>query len=111
MTRNRLLDVSERWFRLLQRLYPPDFRDEMGNALVEAYMRSRARRAANDGGRIRLVALWFRALCRLAAQRPGRAGAPGGIVAARRQLGPRCRAASHAGWCARRCSPPRRSAR
>jgi hypothetical protein len=24
MTRNRLLNMSEHWFRLLQRLYPPD---------------------------------------------------------------------------------------
>ena len=36
MTRNRMLNMSERWFRFLQRLYPPDFRDEMGNAVVEA---------------------------------------------------------------------------
>ena len=28
MTRNRMLQMSERWFRLLQRLYPPDFRAE-----------------------------------------------------------------------------------
>jgi hypothetical protein len=32
------MNLSERWFRLLQRLYPADFRDEMGNALVEAYL-------------------------------------------------------------------------
>ena len=44
MTRNRLLNISERWFRFLQRFYPPDFRDEMGAALVEAYM-DRARDA------------------------------------------------------------------
>ena len=30
MTRDRLMHLSERWFTLLQRLYPPDFRDEMG---------------------------------------------------------------------------------
>ena len=36
--------------------------------------------------------LWVRALARLAAQRRRRANAPGGFVAARRQLGPRCRA-------------------
>lgn len=34
----RQMNLSERWFRLLQRLYPADFRDEMGNALVEAYL-------------------------------------------------------------------------
>jgi hypothetical protein len=33
-----MLNLSERWFRLLRRLYPPDFRDEMGAAVVEAYM-------------------------------------------------------------------------
>jgi putative ABC transport system permease protein len=61
MMRNRMLNMSERWFRLLQRLYPPDFRDEMGNAMVEAYM-DRARDALKNGGKIHLVALWFRAL-------------------------------------------------
>jgi putative ABC transport system permease protein len=58
--RNRMLNLSERWFRLLQRLYPPDFRDEMGNAAVEAYM-DRARDALKTGGRISLIALWVRA--------------------------------------------------
>jgi putative ABC transport system permease protein len=61
MTRHRLLNLSERWFRLLHRLYPPDFRDEMGNAVVEAYM-DRAGDALKNGANIRLVALWFRAL-------------------------------------------------
>jgi putative ABC transport system permease protein len=60
MMRNRMLNLSERWFRLLQRLYPPDFRDEMGNAAVEAYI-DRARDALKTGGRIRLIALWVRA--------------------------------------------------
>jgi putative ABC transport system permease protein len=60
MTPNRMLNLSERWFRLLQRSYPPDFRDEMSNAVVEAYM-DRARDALKIG-RIRLVALWVRAL-------------------------------------------------
>lgn len=61
MMRNRMLNMSERWFRLLQRLYPPDFRDDMSNAVVEAYM-DRARDVLKSGGRIRLVALWVRAL-------------------------------------------------
>ena len=61
MKRNPLINVSERWFRLLQRLYPPDFRDEMGNAVVEAYL-DRARDAMNHGGMLRLVFLWIRAL-------------------------------------------------
>ena len=60
MTRNRMLNLSERWFRLLRRLYPPDFRDEMGAAVVEAYM-DRACDALKTGGRIRLIALWVRA--------------------------------------------------
>ncbi len=38
MTRAGLMRFSERWFTLLQRLYPADFRDEMGTAVVEAYM-------------------------------------------------------------------------
>jgi putative ABC transport system permease protein len=61
MMREGMLNMSERWFRLLQRLYPPDFRDEMGNAVVEAYM-DRARGALKDSGKIQLIALWLRAL-------------------------------------------------
>jgi hypothetical protein len=38
MKRHPLMNVSERWFTLLQRLYPADFRDEMGTAMVEAYL-------------------------------------------------------------------------
>ena len=60
MTRDRLLNMSERWFRLLQRLYPPDFRDEMGNAVVEAYT-DRTRDALTNSGKIHLIALWLRA--------------------------------------------------
>ena len=43
---DRLVNISERWFRLLQRLYPPDFRDDMGDAVVDTY-RDRARAALN----------------------------------------------------------------
>lgn len=70
---NRLVDISERWFRLLQRLYPPDFRDDMGDAVVDTY-RDRARAALNRngsgsgsargaglGGVMRLAAVWIRA--------------------------------------------------
>ncbi len=60
MKRNRLLNMSERWFRFLQRLYPPDFRDEMGNAMVEAYT-DRTRDALANSGKIHLIALWLRA--------------------------------------------------
>jgi len=40
----RLIRVSERWFHLLLHLYPPDFREEMGSAVVEDYL-NRAREA------------------------------------------------------------------
>lgn len=56
-----MLNMSERWFSFLEHLYPPDFRDEMGNAMVEAYM-DRARDALRNGGKIHLMALWLRAL-------------------------------------------------
>ena len=61
MSHDRWMRVSEWWFRRLQRLYPPDFRDEMGNALVEAY-RDRAREAVERGGMVRLAMVWMRAL-------------------------------------------------
>jgi putative ABC transport system permease protein len=61
MSRDRLLALSDRWFRLLRRLYPPDFRDDMGDAFVEAY-RDRARDALRRGGSVLLIVLWGRAL-------------------------------------------------
>jgi putative ABC transport system permease protein len=61
MSNERLVDLSERWFRLLQRLYPPDFRDDMGQAVVETY-RDRARDALRRGGIMQLSVLWIRAL-------------------------------------------------
>ena len=42
MTHDRLLRVSERWFELLLRLYPADFRDEMGIGVAEASGSERA---------------------------------------------------------------------
>jgi putative ABC transport system permease protein len=60
MRGHRLLNASERWFRLLLRLYPPDFRDEMGSALVETY-RDRSREALEKGGVSRLATVWFAA--------------------------------------------------
>src|SRR5262245_9787900 len=49
------MNASERWLRLLLLLYPPDFRDEMGEALVETYLhRSRESSVAW----IWVVALW-----------------------------------------------------
>lgn len=61
MKGDRLVNASERWFRLLLWLYPADFRAEMGDAVVEAY-RDRARETLNRRGIIALPALWARAL-------------------------------------------------
>lgn len=54
------LRASERWFRWLTRLYPVDFREEHGQALVEAY-RDRCRRALAERGRLALLRVWLRA--------------------------------------------------
>jgi putative ABC transport system permease protein len=61
MKGDRLLKASERWFRLLLRLYPPDFRDEMGAALVETYA-DRSREALQSGGAFRVARVWCAAL-------------------------------------------------
>jgi putative ABC transport system permease protein len=61
MIANHLVSMSERWFRLLQRFYPPDFRDTMGDAVVETY-RDRAHEALRRGGVVRLALVWMRAL-------------------------------------------------
>jgi putative ABC transport system permease protein len=61
MNAQRWLDVSERWIRFLVRLYPVDFREEMGGALVEAY-RDRCRVALREGARFALFGVWLRAL-------------------------------------------------
>ena len=37
MKSDGLLKFSERWFRLLLQLYPRDFREEMGGAILETY--------------------------------------------------------------------------
>ena len=55
------MPASERWFRILLRLYPADFRDEMGAAVVEAYL-DRCRNAVARAGTAGLAAIWFRAL-------------------------------------------------
>ena len=54
---DRLLHTSEGWFRLLLRLYPPDFRDEMGEALVATY-RDRLREAFKQESFLRLAGVW-----------------------------------------------------
>ena len=61
MKQTHLMRVSERWFRLLLRMYPRDFRDDMGDGVVEAYM-DRACDAVRTGGPGRLATLWVRAL-------------------------------------------------
>ena len=61
MTDDRLLRASQLWFRTLLRLYPADFRDEMGDAFVETYS-GRARRAIDRRGVGALAGLWVRAL-------------------------------------------------
>jgi putative ABC transport system permease protein len=76
MTSERLVNVSERWFRLLQRLYPPDFRDEMGDAVVETY-RDRARDLMRRrGGLVRLAVLWMSALADSLRNGPGERARP-----------------------------------
>ncbi|MES2522662.1 MAG: ADOP family duplicated permease [Gemmatimonadota bacterium] len=57
----RLARVSERWLRLLLRLYPVDFRDEMGEALVETY-RDRCRNALRHRGMGALAGVWMQSL-------------------------------------------------
>jgi len=57
-----LMRASERWYRLLLRLYPADFRDEMGKGLTETYL-NRSREVVNRGGVFHLPAVWFSALC------------------------------------------------
>ena len=61
MTRDRLLRISEQWFRLLLRLYPPDFREAMGPAVVDTYV-ERARVSMIRKGLRGLAWLWYRAL-------------------------------------------------
>jgi len=69
------IDLSERWFRLLLHLYPADFRDDMGDALVETY-RDRAREALNRGGLVRLAFVWVRALSDALRNGPGERAHP-----------------------------------
>lgn len=61
MSRAVWLARSERVSRLLLRLYPEHFREELGDEVVEAY-RDRARTALDRGGVRALLLLWVRAL-------------------------------------------------
>jgi predicted permease len=69
------MKISERWFRLLLRLYPPDFRDDMGDALVETY-RDRAREGWQRRGVIGLAAVWLQALGDAIRNGPGERSRP-----------------------------------
>jgi putative ABC transport system permease protein len=70
MIGDRLLGLSERWFRTLLRLYPADFRDDMGLSLVETY-RDRAREAMKRRGLIGLVGVCVHALLDTLRNGPG----------------------------------------
>lgn len=61
MSEQRWMDRSEGWMRTLLRLYPTDFREDMGESLVETY-RDRCRAAYQSGGATSLAAVWMRAL-------------------------------------------------
>jgi putative ABC transport system permease protein len=61
MTGRARASWSERWFRLLLRAYSADFRDEMGDAVVDAHC-ERADAALRHGGTLRLAGVWFTAL-------------------------------------------------
>ncbi len=61
MSTSPTLRVSRRWFRALLWLYPSDFRDEMGEAVVETYL-DRCRSALERGGRVSLAGVWLSAL-------------------------------------------------
>lgn len=61
MSTDRLLRASDWLFRLLVKLYPQDFRDDLGESLVETY-RDRARRALKEGGVVRLSGVWMSAM-------------------------------------------------
>jgi putative ABC transport system permease protein len=61
MNEQRWLAKSERWLRILLRLYPVDFRDEMGNAVVNTYL-ERCRTALRTRGTLALMRIWIRAL-------------------------------------------------
>ena len=61
MSDAKWLRRSDRWARLLLRLYPADFRDEMGESFVDAY-RDRCQAAVRRGGIASLLAVWVGAL-------------------------------------------------
>ncbi|HEY7188545.1 MAG TPA: ADOP family duplicated permease [Vicinamibacterales bacterium] len=70
MTRAWLMRLSQQWFRLLLRLYPADFRDDMGDGVLDTYSR-RARVALDRRGLTGLAWLWLRALLDALRNGPG----------------------------------------
>ncbi|MGH7623268.1 MAG: hypothetical protein ACREMU_13075, partial [Gemmatimonadaceae bacterium] len=54
------MPASERWLRLLLHVYTADFRDEMGDEIVDSYL-ERCRQAAARGP-LSLAGVWMRAL-------------------------------------------------
>ena len=70
MNRDRLLRISDVWFRLLLRLYPVDFRDDMGESVVEAY-RDRAREAHKRRGARGVFEVWGYAMMDTLRNGPG----------------------------------------
>ena len=61
MSEVRLLRLSDLWFRALLRLYPQDFREEHGDAMLEAY-RDRCRAVLRQGRAPGLFGVWWAAL-------------------------------------------------
>jgi putative ABC transport system permease protein len=75
VSEGRWLAVSDRWFRLLLGFYPQDFREELGEALVETY-RDRARDALRNGGVLSLLGVWMSAVGDSARNGPGERARP-----------------------------------
>ena len=105
----RLLRASEQWFQLLLRLYPADFREELGDAVVRTYC-ERARLTLARGGLVPFAGLWIRALADALRNGPGERLWP---AAAWRRSGNGGATSSSpvAVCCDPRCSSPPRSAR
>ena len=76
MNERRLLDASGRWMRLLLHWYPADFREEMGESIVETY-RDRCRAALQRGGIMALFGTWIRGLGDAVANGLGERARPG----------------------------------
>jgi hypothetical protein len=69
MNEGRVLRPAERWLRLLLRFYPADFREELGESVVEAY-RDRCRAALGRGGAWSVAGVCMKASACAPAPRP-----------------------------------------